>query len=634
MAVDSAADHARVLPPSARTPGENDLTSKDCAVALCLGLLVSLPWALAVMRLPLTGEDFVILGRLKLGLAGTPHVFRPLAELVLSAIHGARGVASAYPYHLASVALHGLNVALLYSVAIRLLRSRWMAALCALCFGFSAACTDGLAWVAALNRPLSSALAWGVFALLVVPGSPSRRAARLVLVLALLALQFLANEEAYGTVFFVLVFLVVERRALAKPWSLVLAGGVLLFASIHSTILLKRPETGSVLASGASFEILVLNPIERARIVLAGWLPAENIGLVLLACALAWLLFAGGRRGRIAVGIFIAALIPFALENASPYRVYPSVAPASLVLFAALDSVTRRIRGIRRSLAADRLVLFFALLLAACAIGWSARAGSSRLVRWRHALREVEICASHAASLRAEGAPCPTLVNLESSSSGPFFYHWSLTDPTQLTFRGFLDSASGFEGTPDLGSAAAFGRRFDGSYGAITASYFDGRASLPALRLYYDWAPASSLEEARERLASDDLDLLHSALVEAPLPSPPSPVDASGSVRILRPFAHEGQRADMRVRVESQTPVLLAYQADWLFDHSYRLSPDQMLFLGLDGRRRVGLWASVRATKQRYEAVPVNTFGLGLYLPAGAHELELEWAPLAGVEYR
>lgn len=183
---------------------------RNALIPAGLALVVALAWA-PILELPFTGEDFVILSRMKLGEAGSPHVFRPANDGWLWFLHTLFGVSSSAPYHAASLFLHLFATLLVFIAASELFANKSVALVAAALFGLGAGCVDSLAWIAAVNRLLS-----GVGALIALVGVlrvPTRGASALALVVAGLGLQLLSNEEVYGMSLFVLGALGWELRS-------------------------------------------------------------------------------------------------------------------------------------------------------------------------------------------------------------------------------------------------------------------------------------------------------------------------------------------------------------------------------------------------------------------------------------
>jgi hypothetical protein len=579
-----------------------------------------------VLRLPLSGEDWGVLARLRLGEAGSPHVFRPWSDAWLAAIHGLAGP-SATALHGGSLLLHLANTALVALVALELLASRLGALAVALLFGLGAGVLDSLAWVAAVNRPLASTGA--LLALLGLVRLERRARAWLALLVGGLLLELGANEEVYGTALLALAWLV--ARALAarrlERGPAVGAALALVFLLVHYFALNRialpagklRLEPAQV-ASGVA---------RRAAQVAGGLSLPAWAGLLFPGLSLAVLLAA--RRGRLAAigaGAWVAALIPFALSEPAPYRAYPSQAPTALLAGAALEALlSRRLRG-----SATRLAAGSALTIAIFALSEPAR--RARLVRWQAALAEVHVVERDARALARELDEPPVLVNLEPSSVGPFCYAFGVLDPTALRLRGFLDVASAYEEPGDRPPGVWYGRRFEGSYGRIDPErYFAGRPRVEPIRTYERALPVGSLDEAERVLRDPALDLTTTAVVEARaaelaafLGPPPAEPGPPAAIEVVAPFEFGSNYARMSVRLRVERPALLVYQEHWLHEYLSRLSADQVLRSDQADLRRVALAAREQATGASLPVLRANAFGFAVPLAPGGHELELAWS--------
>jgi tetratricopeptide (TPR) repeat protein len=155
--------------------------------------------------------------------AGRTGYWRPLTALALCLVHQVAGTAPA-AYHAASLALHLAATALVFRLARRLGLREWSAAAAALLFGIHPVQVESVAWISAVNAPLS-----GVFVLLALlsfvawrrrgaGGAPAGAA-------AWLALALLAKETALAAPAFLLLLdvLVLERDRARRPAELVRA---------------------------------------------------------------------------------------------------------------------------------------------------------------------------------------------------------------------------------------------------------------------------------------------------------------------------------------------------------------------------------------------------------------------------
>ena len=579
--------------------------------AVCV--ITALSWV-GVLTLPLTGEDFVMLGRAARGESSSPHVFRPAADLWLAGLHGVFGVSSATPYHVGSLLLHLACVVLAHRIAKRLFSCEPAAFLAALAFGVSAAATDGLAWIAAVNRPLS-----GLGAMLAILGAlvlvDDRRRGWALVALGFL-LQLASNEEAFGTALLLVLLCACAswRSALVAALGLaVVLTGYFLFLRTGDHLALPELRMQSVWTSF----------LTRHRLVLEGLGLPPPLSLLLPVIAGAILLARGKRRAAlVVVAAWACAFVPFVLVEPSRYRFYPSLLPAALLLAAAVTMLVPK-RG-WPPVAGLATAVF--LLVS------THHDRADRLSAWRAALREVSVCAEAAEEMARERGTPPVLLNLELSSFGPFFYHFGFEDPAALPRRHFLDAASGFADPGRLAGLPPgpwWGRRSDGTYGWIETDEYLDRPRLEDLLLVEEAVLVSSLEEARERLADPTLDLRRTAVLEADrlaldldAMAEPAP-----SLAVLAPFITtvENRRGRSEVRVRLERPALLVYHANWMFDSFWRVSPDQALLVDAAGTRRIELVVKDLGSGERFSVHRANAFGFAVELPAGDRDLALEF---------
>jgi len=619
-------------------------------------LVLAAGWAWApVLSLSFTGEDLTVLARLGRGGAGTPHVFRPWPDLLLRALHAVCGVASPVPYHLAALGLHGANAALVFLLARRICRSSGAGLLAASVFAFDAAGTDALAWIAALNRPVSTLgalLAWNG---LVRWGAGGRRgvSAGAAAVVAGLALQYGANEEVYGTALAVVVGLAWigarERAGRRAAWGLALALVVAL-AALYPLRTVPGGGTEAVLARGL---VQVPGNVLRRGAALASGLGLPSaLGFAWPLLGLAALLAPRARAAAgLALAAWVAAFVPFALSDASGYRHYPSLAPAGLLVAAAAHAALTRAR---------RGGGWAWELLALVPLVTSTAPRAARLERWENALREIAAVrpALFELAARQPDEP-PVLVNLETTTSAALLYAYpELIErgPAALRTVGFLDAVGGLvPPTPEHLAqleGAWFGRRCDGSFGPIEpADYLTARPRVPEHVLVGRAIRVAGLDEARAALTRPDVDpsrmavvqasdeawsAIERALGEVESPDPPERSGPVGELEVLAPLTADaaGRSATLRVRVRAPAPALLACHDNVLYDPLYRFAPDQVLFSDVEGQRAIGLRALDAASGEELATCSVNAFGLGCLVPAGEHEIELVFSLLSPAELR
>jgi len=596
--------------------------SRPCWVLLVATLLlVGFAWG-DTLALPLSGEDWVILARIRAGEPGSPHVFRPFSDAWLAALQALFDT-DARAFHGGSLLLHLLNTGLLYFVVLELLSSPWGAAAAASIFGLGAGVLDSVAWVAAVQRPLSACgalLAWLGLAV-----ADRRARAGVALFLAGFVWQFLACEEVYGTALLAIAWLGSLGLRQRPPRRLAWTAAAFVAASIllHAFALNRVPGGTSRLHLAPSF--VAQGIATRAGQIAGGFALPDGAGLALPLGALIVLALAGRRRlALFGAAAWVASLVPFVLSEPSLYRAYPTQAPTALLLGSAAFALVTKFATHRPS----RLLAGLGIAIVAFAASEPVR--RARLVRWQGALEEVRIVARDALAMARDGGEAPVLVNLEPSSSGPFCYAFGVIDPTRLCLRGFLDAASAYEEPGDRPEGVWYGRRFEGSYGRLEpALYFAQRPRVEPMRFYDRALAVGSLDEAERALRDPAVDVTTTAVVEASraaLDSLLEGSDAPGTLEVLVPFEFGVNWARMTVAARTTRSALLVYQEHWLYEYLSRLSADQALRTGQEDLRRVRLEARDRRTGELAPVFAANAYGFGVLLAPGEHELELAWS--------
>ncbi len=578
---------------------------------LCLGAVVAMTvvaW-LPLAALPFTGEDYQLLARIELGEPAYPHVFRPLPGLWLAGLNGLFGETAA-PYHAASIGLHVVNLCLVYLLVCGLGLGRLVGLAAALLFGVGAEACDAVAWIAAVNRPLSA-----VGALVALNGLArwdSR--AGWVLVTSGLAWQFFANEEFYGTAGVAAVWLALAAwRGVRRTPALAVAAGVIAAALLHYLFLQRVPGgADNVLAAGLGGAPRAA--LTRSGAVFAGWglpawlgwAPPVFAGLIALA---------GERRAAgLAILAWLGAFVPFALDDPVAYRAYPSLAPTAVLLSAGVFAA--------RSLLPERRVELglFAVLVLLALWGWRAR--RARLDLWRAGGREMAACVE-SLDVRAPSS-CPVLVNLETSTVGLFVYRYGV-GVEAVRAVSFLDGMTAHVAPRELPPAPWFGLRRDGSYGVIEpVAYLAQTPAIEGVRLYGEARTVDSLDACRELLAGPGVDLTRTALVET---EDLGELDGRGEVVVLEPLSGNPAEitARMVVGVRCEGRALLALQEPWLYSHMLRVSPDQLLFSNVEEARVVRCEVTLDGETEPRPAFFLNAFGFGVVVPPGEHRVEVSW---------
>ena len=607
----------------------------DFLVAGALLLLVFAAWH-GVLALPLTGEDYVILTRSELG--ESFHDWRPLGHGFIGIQHWLFGPWKASGYHVVSLTLHALCAFLWYRIASRVLGSRIAGATAAAVFVLGSAVADSLAWVAAVNRPLSCV--FGGVALLGLFDFERRALRGSALMLTGLGLQALVNEDAYGTGLLILVFLGLrafgrslsldpssEARALklrARPAVLAIAAILTLYA-VH-LVAIQRFTAGAdaVLIPGAPyFPERVL--IRTGQVVAGLGLPGVVVWLLVALGAICQLTTVGGRRALLFGALaLLASWVPFCFSDPWQYRAYPTQGPVALLLSGAVFALLRMLR-------VPRAARLLSAVLVTGGIFWLTEGRRTvRLERWRDASAEIAACLPFAQELDPQTAPTerPVLVNLELSTLGLFQYAVRDLAADAFTTVEFLDTQERYETPGRVPSGEWFGRRLDGSYGKIEPPlYFARRAVLEPLEFCGEVLLVKDLDQARVALTRADLG--QRAVVEAPeeqeaaLLSVSAASAQSSKVEFLEPFSFSNTEGRLVLKVDVSEPVLLVYQEHWLFESVVRKSPDQALLTHWIDRRRVRSDANDVATGEPLPVLRVNAYGFGLLLPAG--ECTLRW---------
>ncbi|MCZ6596825.1 MAG: hypothetical protein O7B99_04230 [Planctomycetota bacterium] len=605
--------------------------------ALLAFALVVTAWAWApALGLGFAGEDLAILARLEVGVEGSPHVFRPLADGWLDVLHRVFGAESAAPYHAASLVLHLVNAVLVFLLARRLFGSPLAAVTAALLFGTGAGVTDSVAWIAAVNRPLS-----GLGALIALNGlvrwGASPRLPGTLLAAGFVA-QLLSNEEAYGTAILAVFWLAALRfhgldgRNRGDRRAMVWAAGITLVVAAHFLFLAEAPEAGT--HPGGIYRSLVRRAtgigmgfgVPMSPLAIAAWLPLlfavaafAREQRAVLFCLLAWL----------------ASFVPFVLSDAVGYRFYPTQAPTALLIAAAIPLASR---GTWRA-------LLCVLVCLAVLIG-SHPVRTARLGEWRDALFEVRACRELAReAVRLQPERPPVLVNLETASAGPFLYEYGLGDPSTLRAVSFLDGVTGLVEPraeppgPAASQPAWMGRRCEGSYGVIEPErYLAGRPHVAAVRLYASGVAVASLAEARAKLADGSVDLTREAAVELDAADLAhlQPGDEPGAAIVVEPFQGDPESitGSMAVEVRAERDAILAVQEGWMYSHGLRFSPENRILSAVKEVRVVKTGARRADTGAELATFHLNAFGVGVFVPAGEYVVELSFSRLTPQELR
>jgi hypothetical protein len=615
---------------SNRRAGCEHESRREALLALLLALgVVAVAW-IPCLALPLTGEDYVLLNRDRAGEPLSPHVFRPLSDAWLSAVHRLFGAASPLPFHAGSLAWHLANAAVWFAIARRCLGSAWSAAAVAGAMGLGLACLDTLAWSPALNRLLSGF--GGAIALLALLGFDARPWRSVAFVAGGLAFELGASEDGYGTALLLLAGLAwfLVRGPHRKPAMLGIAACVgLLLVHYAAARSFTDRSPREVLELGGALE----SADTRLRQVVSGLGLARGVAWAsVLAGALALALSRARGAAVLGLAACITSFVPFCFSTPWPYRAYATQGPVAFLLAGGFCTAVAALAAlVSRSAAGRRWAT-----RAACAVvlGWcflgTAAARRGAFQSWEHGLAELSTVVVAAREEAVAGAKAPPpLVNLQRSAQQAFAYFLG-SDPRETRKIEFLDAPTGFEEPGRLHPGPWYGRRSDGTYGALEGErYFAGRPRLEPLRLFTRARPVGSLEEARALLASGSVDVMLEALVQAP-PEALRGLDGgeggAPELEVVEPFRFQGREGGLVVRVRSDRPTVLAYLEHWLFE-SERVMPSEDLYIHRrNDARSAAMTARDRASGESLATYFVDGFGLGTVVPAGERVLELGFA--------
>jgi hypothetical protein len=597
-----------------------------------------------ILSVSFTGEDLTLIQQQARGFELTPTVFRPLWHLWFWCGESLFGAVDPRPWHAAQLGLHLANAALVAAIA-RALRMAVLPSLAAAAlFALGPGTADSLCWIAATNRQLA---AFGALTCVLGLARFDHGPRWAWLALAGFLVQYGSNEEVYGTALFASGCLVWLALKPTRPKSKrLLLAALLPLALLAVHYLFLRGSGGSYLTRDGRFAELVFvqaptNALARLREIAGGWCAGADeydlIGVVVFGASLSWMK-AERQRACFVVGALLASFVPFALEAGSHYRDYPTQAPAALALALLVDSLLLYVPVDPPS--ARRVPAALALLVA-CAAGWRERAAA--LVAWRDATAELEACRAPLVELaRTPGARPPLLVNLETGTRALLLAFDGVTPEALLVQPGlaFLDTPHACAPPPELDAlaaqpAGAWGRRADGSYGAIDAAQLLARPRVEPWKLYADVRVCSSLDEARARLASGELDPRTTALIEAPLGTldtqPAAELASGDSLRIVQPLVLDAAHLQATIELElvCTTARWLVAQPPFLYSEAFRFGPEYARLGRVVDPRVVLLEARLDPANeggQALAALRAQAFGFALQVPAGTQRVALRFA--------
>jgi len=605
-----------------------------------LGLLAVLVataffWS-GVLALPLSGEDYYLLARVRQGEMAFPYLYRPLPHLLLMHLHDAFGAIDALPYHAASLLLHVLVTAIVFWVALTLWRSGLVALLSAAVFGLGAGVADSVAWVAAGNRPLAGV--GGALAIVGLLKRPQFPVSSVVLLLGGLGLQLHCTDEAYGTALMAIGWLLLSdvfNAPKRRTSALVLVGIITAGLLYHAFFLLELP--GGKEAATMHGLPMAQYALRVRLIDLAAGLGLNEAFGLLVCClgAVALGVRLGWNMAGFVLLLLVTSCVPYAFADASAYRHYPTQLPFALLVGAlpalfvgrpGLGGRSNTAHGVAYGLAA-------ALVVAA-----SQAPRNARLQAWAEASQETALAAEAGREYAGEDADgeLPLLVNVDGTTRGPFVEAFELDLPSDVDLLSFLDTATGYLRPSSTPPGPWWGRRWDGTYGEIDPeTYFTGRPALPEMRLYGTAVVVGSPEEALLRLRDGSVDLQREIVVELPegrlLPSVFQYGSRSGSqpgkVEVLKGFVLDEReaRADMTVRVYAERPVLFAVQREWMFGPRVRLAPEERLVADAADARFLSCEAQNLGTGSDMAVYRVNAYGTAVFVPQGVHDIAIAW---------
>lgn len=350
--------------------------------------------------------------------------------------------------------------------------------------------------------------------------------------------------------------------------------------------------------------------------------------------------------------MFAASFVPFALEGGSRYRDYPTQAP--LALLAASAWLPQAGRALWQRSATTAWISAATLALGIALASAAPRAAALRA--WRAATHELAACSAalRAAEPLRAGEPAPVLLNLDSSAHALVALWSERKLALPLPALAFLDSPHACAPPADLeaqltAGARVFGRRADGSIGAIEAAAFATRARLEPLRLVERWHNRASLAESRALLARADFDLAREAVYEGSERAAQVAGNsdaAPGEIELLEPAVLDAAALSARLVLELRVarPALLVVDEPWLHSELLRFSADYAWLARLEDPRVVrararlsalsALGESAAASVRERECAYANAFGFGLPLERGHWRVELDFRVAAVGELR
>jgi hypothetical protein len=252
------------------------------SVALFTGVAAALYWP--ALSLGFLSDDFVLLARAAAGDVWTQAQFlRPFPMLIWSGLHAATG-GSAVVCHAVTIALHGLNGALVAALAWRIglsARAATAAGLLLVCFPAS---VEAVAWASGIQDVL---MASGALAFLLACSSPTPGPARMGLGLAPLVVALGTKETAVAVPFIALALW--WRRGQRWPAMPVVASLLAVVYALLRTLVFRVHDGFLVTPSRYFVKELLSRPFGALGVPFTGaemtrW---PGLGIVLSALAIA-----------------------------------------------------------------------------------------------------------------------------------------------------------------------------------------------------------------------------------------------------------------------------------------------------------------------------------------------------------
>jgi hypothetical protein len=239
---------------------------------------------------------------------------------------------------------------------------------------------------------------------------------------------------------------------------------------------------------------------------------------------------------------------------------------------------------------------------------------------------------------RTSGVQPPILVNLELSTRALLreFPGLDVEQLLEYPSLAFLDTPHACAPPPELDALAAqarglWGRRADGSYGALDAAALVARPRVEPWKLYARIALAASYDDARARLASGALDPRAVALIEAPLGTleegGTDDLGADERVAPAAPLAIDREKASASIELDVQCAHerWLVAQHPLLYWELLRFSPEYERLGRVADPRAVRLHAVIDGAPVA-QTLRAQGCGFALRVPAGAHRVQLEFS--------